>query len=156
MSDLLENIKKESSRIEEDSNNSARSHFNASDQWAKWHQRLGISSSIAVSLGTVAWINQHPFFGGCLCILSVVLTTTLTFLKPSEKAQTHKTAGDQYLILRNRARIFREIEMAGSLKLEQHQKRIIELADQRDQLNQTSPNPLRKNHDLARSDILKD
>lgn len=41
-----------------------------------------------------------------------VLTALMTFLKPSEKAAEHKSSGDQYLALRNDARVFREIGLS--------------------------------------------
>ena len=41
-----------------------------------------------------------------------ILTSLMTFLKPSERATAHKSSGDQYLTLRNYARVFREIRLA--------------------------------------------
>lgn len=152
-SDLGENIKKELFRIEEDSEHSAKSHFNAAARWDGYHLRIGLASTVIIAIGGAISISNHPLIGGTVAIISSSLAATLTFLNPAEKAKTHKTSGDQYLSLRNQARMFREIVMENNLSSDVLEKRIFELAARRDHLNQTSPNVPRKDYELAKADI---
>jgi hypothetical protein len=154
-SDLQENIKKELLRIEEDSEHSAKSHFNAAARWDGYHLRIGLASTVIIAIGGAISLSNYPLIGGAVALISSSLAATLTFLNPAEKAKTHKISGDQYLSLRNQARMFREIVMKNNPSADVLEKRIFELAAQRDQLNQTSPNIPRKDYELAKVDVSK-
>jgi hypothetical protein len=154
-SNLEENVRKELLRIEEDSEHSAKSHFNAAARWDGYHFRIGLASTIIIAISGAISLSNYPLIGGTLAIISSSLAATLTFLNPAEKGKTHKTSGDQYLSLRNQARMFREIVMKSNLCADVLEKRIFELTGQRDQLNQTSPNIPRKDYELAKADISK-
>ncbi|MBS0607685.1 MAG: SLATT domain-containing protein [Verrucomicrobia bacterium] len=155
MLDLEENIRKELLRIEEDSEHSAKSHFNAAVRWDRYHFRIGLISTIITATGGTLSLGNCPIIGGVLAIISSSLAAILTFLNPAQRAKTHKTSGDQYLSLQNEARIFREIKMKGDFGSDVLQKGIFQLAAQRNQLNQTSPNIPRKDYELAKADISK-
>jgi len=152
-SDLQENIRKELLRIEEDSEHSAKSHFNAAARWDGYHLRIGLTSTVIIAIGGAISLSNYPLIGGALAIISSSLAATLTFLNPAEKAKAHKTSGDQYLSLRNQARMFREIAMKNNPSSDVLEKEVFDLAAQRNQLNQTSPNISRKDYELAKADI---
>ncbi|UCH11899.1 MAG: SLATT domain-containing protein, partial [Candidatus Omnitrophota bacterium] len=66
------------------------------------------------------------------------LTAVNTFLNPNEKANRHKDAGNAYNSLRNRARIFHEIELE-TLQNEAAALSVLkELSKERDKLNKES------------------
>lgn len=153
MSNFEENIRKELLRIEEDSEHSAKSHFNAAARWDGYHFRIGLTSTIIIAIGGAISLSNYPLVGGTFAIISSSLAATLTFLNPAEKSKTHKTAGDQYLSLRNQSRMFREIVMKNNPSSDVLEKGIFELAAQRNQLNQTSPNIPRKDYESAKADI---
>ena len=155
MSNVEENIKKELLRIEEDSELSAKSHFNTAARWEGYHFRTGLASTIIIAIGGTLSLGNYPLVGGILTIISSSLAATLTFLNPAEKAKTHKTSGNQYLSLRNQSRMFREIVMKNNPSSDVLEKGIFELAAQRNQLNQISPNIPRKDYELAKIDISK-
>lgn len=90
---------------------------------------------------------------GGLALLSAALTTVLTFLKPSERAEMHKSVGGQFHALRNQTRIFREIELSDGLDAATAKKRLLDLARLRDELNVASPGIPRGDYEKAKRDI---
>ncbi|MDK2848846.1 MAG: hypothetical protein PWP34_2199 [Desulfuromonadales bacterium] len=153
MSDLTEKLISEAKRIEEDSEHSAKGHFNAADRWGKYHLLIGLPSAILAAVAGAAAFKNSAELAGALAILSTALTTILTFLKPSERSETHKSVAGQYLALRNTARIFREIELSDTASENDSKKRLFAMAAQRDDLNQSSPSIARKDYELAKKDI---
>jgi hypothetical protein len=64
----------------------------------------------------------------------------VTFIKPNERANNHKIACGNYLALKNKARIFRNVTLLiDAADIQMLQKELKELAQQRDNLNQTGP-----------------
>lgn len=153
MSDVLIKLITEANRIEEDTEHSAKGHFNAADRWASYHLRIGLPAAVLAAIAGGTAFADYPVIAGTLAILSTSLTTVLTFLKPSEHAENHKSAADQYLRLRNRTRIFREIELIDDTDIVDAKNRLFELANSRDELNQTSPGIDRKDYEKAKADI---
>ena len=153
MSDLIQSLISEAHRIEEDTEHSMKGHYNASERWSRYHLEIGLPAAILAAIAGAAAFKQCPDLAGTLAILSTALTTVLTFLKPSEHAESHKAVAGQYLALRNRTRIFREIELYGVVDTEVAKQRLIELANSRDDLNQSAPNIPRRDYEQAKSDI---
>ena len=75
-------------------------------RWTRYHYVLGVPSVVLSALAGAAfqelWRHCRSNVGNSVAIL----TSLMTFLKPSERASTHKGSGDQYLALRNDARVF--------------------------------------------------
>jgi hypothetical protein len=153
MEDIKDRIIEEALRIEEDVNHSARSHFVAANRWAKYHLRIGLPSALIAALSGGAYLGEESFFAVVLAAVSTGLITTLTFLKPSERSEIHNNAGNQYLELRNQTRIFRELEIAEEFDKESAVKKIKELAQRRDELNQRTPAIQRRDYDQGKKDI---
>ncbi|CAO4152001.1 hypothetical protein DHODJN_17775 [Methylorubrum extorquens] len=97
--------------MEEDCTHSGKAHFNASDRWTWWNYAFGIPSVVLSAAAGAAFFQDYPITAGVMSSMVTILTALMTFLKPSEKAASHKSSGDQYLALRNDARVFREIEL---------------------------------------------
>jgi len=153
MGELKQKLTAEALRIEEDTEHSAKGHYNAADRWSKYHLSIGLPSAVIAAVAGATAFNDMPAMAGSLAILSTALTTVLTFLKPSEHAENHKAVAGQYLALRNKARIFREIELQDCEDLSVAKKRLLELTNTRDELNQASPGIARKDYEKAKQDI---
>ncbi len=153
MTNLKDKLIAEARRIEEDAEHSAKGHFNAADHWARYHLWIGLPSSVIAAIAGGSAFNDMPILAGSLAIVSTALMTTLTFLKPSEHAENHKAVAGHYLALRNRTRIFRDIELEDELDLAEAKKRLMDLNKTRDELNQASPGIPRKDYEMAKKDI---
>lgn len=153
MTDLIAKLVTEAQRIEEDVEHSAKGHYNAAARWARYHLWLGLPSAAIAALGGAAALNNLPDFAVGLALLSSALTTVLTFLKPSERSEMHKTAAGHYHTLRNRMRLFREIELGDDIERSTAKERLLVMATERDELNQSSPMPARGDYELAKQDI---
>lgn len=131
-------ITTEAKRIEEDSLYSAKGHFIAGGCWAKVNFWLGVISAILSAVAGASALDNHNIIAGTLAILVAVLSATITFINPNERATAHHRAGNRYNALRNDARIFSEIEVAVA----DHKKSIEDLKklnDRRNKLNSESP-----------------
>lgn len=153
MTDLLTKLATEAQRIEEDAEHSAKGHYNAAARWARYHLCLGLPSAVIAAFGGAAVLNDLPEAAVGLALLSSALTTVLTFLKPSERSEMHKTAAVQYHSLRNRMRLLREIEFADGIEVRTAKERLLALATERDELNQSSPAIPRCDYEIAKQDI---
>ncbi|MBD1389259.1 SLATT domain-containing protein [Neiella sp. HB171785] len=153
-SDLKEKIAKECVRIEEDSEHSFKSHYNAAEFWSGINLWLGLPAALlgAVAGGSSAADGAQAMITGT-AFFSTALVTCMTFLKPSEKADSHKNAGNLYQSLRNETRVFRGVELGESLSAEEGKQALHKLASRRDELNTTMPAIPRKAYEKAKKDI---
>ncbi|APT56121.1 hypothetical protein RGI145_02330 [Roseomonas gilardii] len=132
-------IKTEIERLEEDCTHSAKSHFNASARWTRYNSLIGVPSIILSALAGTAFFKDYSAVAGLMTSAVAVLTALMTFLKPAERASEHKKAGDQYLTLRNDARIFREIEVDQVRDAPAALAALSGFTKRRNELNQASP-----------------
>lgn len=150
--DIKENIEKEAMRIEEDATYSSKGHYEAARGWDNAYLWLGIPVAIIAGVSGISAFQENSLLAGVTAILAAALAATSTFLNPSEKAQTHYTAGSRFNSLKNRVRIFREIEMPDSdiniLKV-----RIMELSEERHLANSECPQIPRRAFERARKGI---
>ncbi|QXP87470.1 SLATT domain-containing protein [Methylococcus capsulatus] len=153
MNELTSRLAAEAERIEEDTEHSFKGHYNAAARWARYHLLIGLPSALLAAVAGAAAFKDQPEWAGALALLSTAMTTVLTFLKPSERAEMHKTVAGQYQALRNQARLFREIGLTDGLSAEEAKARLFELAKTRDELNQSSPAIARCDYELAKKDI---
>lgn len=153
MTDLKFNLIAEASRIEEDAEHSAKGHYNAGNRWGHYHLYIGLPATLISAIAGAAAFKNCPELAGGLALLVTALTTVLTFLKPSEHAETHKAAAGQYHSLRNQTRIFRTIELEDGLEPDAAKARLLELARTRDELNATSPGVPECDYEKAKKDI---
>lgn len=136
MSEIQEKISIECERIEEDSEQSAKRHFNAADRWASYNNWLGVPSVIIAAIGSAVSFASLPVLGGILAATTGALTAILTLLKPSERSTAHTASGNQYLRLRNETRIFREIDLPQTKSKDDLTERFKQLTQRRDDLNE--------------------
>jgi hypothetical protein len=146
-------IQAELQRIEEDCIHSGKAHFNAGDRWARYHYCLGIPSVVLSALAGAAFFKNYGDIAGIMSAIVAILTSLMTFLKPSERAAAHNGSGDQYLTLRNDARVFREIRLAYACDEQAAIAGLDEFTKRRNELNQASAQFSRKDFEIARAGI---
>lgn len=150
--DIQGNIEKEASRIEEDATYSSKGHYEAAKSWDKTYLYLGIPTAIIAGISGISAFQDCVTLAGITALLAAALAATSTFLNPSEKAQAHYSAGSRYNSLKNRSRIFREIELPNA-DIDLLKKRIMELSDERHLANTESPQIPRNAFERARKGI---
>jgi len=137
--DIKQNICFELERIEEDCQHSGKSHFNAGVRWGRYNFYIGIPSVILSAVAGTAFFNELGELATFISGVVAILTALMTFLKPSERAAAHKSSGDQYLALRNDARVFRTIRLSLACDEEAAIAGLDEFSKRRNELNQASP-----------------
>lgn len=132
-------IRAEAERIEEDATYSSKRHYEAHDIWNRRHLFIGLPAVVFSVLATANLLQDAwPIVTALMAVVVSVLTALLTFLKPSERAAGHKSAGDQYLALRNDVRVFRTIELELEKPIEESARTVATLAKRRNELNSAS------------------
>lgn len=110
---IIEKIKSEAKRIEEDSLYSSKGHFYAAQRWESISFWLGIVSTIFSAIAGTSALSQfdyHNLLAGALSILVACLAGANTFIRPESRASIHRKFGNKYNSLKNEARIFHQIE----------------------------------------------
>ena len=140
-------------RIEEDCIHSGKAQFNAADRWSRYHYWLGIPSVALSAVAGAAFMKEYGQVAAGLSAFITVLTALMTFLKPSERASAHKSTGDQYLALRNDARVFREIRLHHACDEQSAIDGLDEFTTRRNELNNASHPIARRDYEKARDGI---
>lgn len=153
MSELISKLADEAGRVEEDTEHSFKGHYNAAARWNRYHLWIGLPSALVAAVASGAAFKDQPELAGALALVSTALTTLLTFLKPSERAEMHKSVAGQYQALRNQARLFRQIGLLDAVVPDEAKAHLFELTNTRDELNQRAPAIARRDYELAKQDI---
>lgn len=148
--EITQAIIKEVLRLEEDCEHSAKSNFNTESIWSWVHYLIGIPMTLLATLTALYAKENITIFP--LTAIVAILAALQTLLAPDKQARSHKIAGDNYLLLRNKARRFREIEIPSE-NLEYARKKVDILAETRDKLNKETPSPMWFGYFLAKRDI---
>lgn len=147
-------IETELLRIEEDTLHSSKAQYNAGDRYSSRHVWLGVpASALSALAGAASFSGQWELAAGLISIAVAVLAALQTFMKPAEQAAAHKAAGDQFLALRNDARLMREIKVG---LIEEPQEAVTALdvmVKRRNDLNASSPQVARKDFEKAKKGI---
>ncbi|MDC0088982.1 SLATT domain-containing protein [Porticoccaceae bacterium] len=152
MADVIEELKREAIRVEEDCNYSSKGHFEQSARWKKVHYWLGIPSALIAGCAGISAFEGHILLAGGLAILVTAFTSIITFLNPSGKSSEHLSSGNSYLTLRNKARLFRNVHATLSTEKELRDM-LLALSNHRDDLNSTSPQISKGCFEKARKNI---
>lgn len=131
-------IEKECLRLEEDCIFSSKGHFVAASYWKAVHLWIGIPSSIMAGIASVSAFKEETVLAGVLAIFVASLGAISTFLNPSNKSTEHTGAGNNYLMLRNKIRRFRNIELP-TITVDDAKEKILTLGQQKDDLSSSSP-----------------
>jgi len=152
-SKLIDQLKIEALRIEEDAEYSMKGHYNASENQESLHKYLGVPAAICAAVASGTAFGSYEIVAGSLAAIATVLTAAMMFLKPLEKAEMHKTAAGQYHALRNKVRRFREIELISGVEIDELKKTLLIIGEYQDELNQNSLTIPRKAFEKAKADI---
>lgn len=148
---ILKQISDEAERIEEDCTYSSKAHLNSSDTWNRIHYGLGVPAMGLAAFAAADVLSSFEI-SGWLAAFVAVLVSISTFANPSKKASEHEVVGNQYLSLSKAARRFRTIDLLRDNVDVAHEK-IEDLSKRRDELNETSPNPLTPGYKKAQLGI---
>ena len=152
-SQLIEKIKDECSRIEEDALYSSKSHYNASSPWEKCNLFIGIPIAILSAIAGLSALKDMTNITIFISFVLTCLTAINTALNPSKRAGHHKSAAGEYNNLKNDVRLFREIELIEVTLSENDLKEKIKVfSDRRNQLNISSPTIPRWAYEKTQSD----
>lgn len=152
--ELRTEIINEAIRIEEDAIHSAKSQFEAADTWKRVNLGLGIPAAILSGVAGYSILTELSYLlGGILALIVAALTSLMTFLNPNQKSNTHLNSGNNYLALRNKSRIFRNLIIKTEENTKELFKQLQELSTERDRLNKNSPQFSWANFRRARAGI---
>lgn len=135
-------IIKEAKRIEESGLYSSKGHFAAASFWSNFHLWVGIPAVVLSAFTGASSLSQENSWvmaAGIVAIVITALTGVMTFLNPNERASAHLNAGNQYAALQDRARIFWTIDCWRAESDDVLDKKLRDLSDQKDRLNQSCP-----------------
>ena len=105
------------------------------------------------ALAGAAFFKSYGDIAGIMSAVVAILTSLMTFLKPSERASAHKSSGDQYLTLRNDVRVFREIKLTYVCDEQSSISAMDDFTKRRNELNQASAQFSPKDFEIARAGI---
>ncbi|CQH18194.1 MULTISPECIES: SLATT domain-containing protein [Enterobacterales] len=152
--ELIEKIKEECLRIEEDALYSSKSHYNASSPWEKCNLFIGIPIAILSAIAGLSALKDMTTITIVISFLLTCLTAINTALNPSKRAGHHKSAAGEYNNLKNDVRLFREIELIEINSPDKELKNKIKVfSDRRNQLNISSPTIPRWAYEKTQSDV---
>lgn len=146
-------LRREAERLEEDAIFSSKGHFNAEDTWVRRNYWLGVPATLLGAIAGATLIKSEPELATVFTLSASLLTGLMTFLKPNERAATHRAAAGQFLALRNDARFFREIELLQLGRPDELTERLKALSAKRNELNLKSPSIPRRAFVAARKGI---
>lgn len=141
MTPIRENIITEAKRLEEDAQYSSKGQYNAASIWGVVHFSIGIPAAILSAIAGASALYQfdsHEIVAAMLSLIVAALTAILTFLNPNRRQTTHQNAGGEYNSLRNRARIFRTVDI-HTLDDAAAAQKLGALDAERSELNKKSP-----------------
>jgi hypothetical protein len=150
---MIDALRNESLRIEEDSEHSAKRHFNTWDMWSVLHYALGVPATILAAAASTALVKNEHGWAQLMGLAVALFAALMTFLKPNDRAAQHRAVGNQYLSLRNDARMFREIDLIEAVDDTKKSERLRRLAQRRNDLNSSAPSTPRWAFERTRQGI---
>ncbi|HEC1782318.1 TPA: SLATT domain-containing protein [Campylobacter lari] len=136
--EIIENIKKEAKRILEDCEYSSKGHFESAKHWRYCNYGLMSTSIISVCFSLISvYGGWSTVCSGIIAISSGIVTMLLIFLNPQEKYLSHYNSGNRFLALRNKTRVFLEIE-SKAMDIEMQMQVVKKLDFKRNDINKYS------------------
>lgn len=132
------NLAAELARLDEDCSHSSKSHFNAAVRWSGYHYWIGIPATALAVIASAAIFKHYATVAATSSMIAAVLTALLTFLKPHERSEQHRKAGNALLSILKEARFFREAKL-GRLPEEQAVSAVEDLIRRQNDANEVAP-----------------
>ena len=139
MADVTAAIVAEAKRLEEDALYTAKGHFEAAARWERFNLAVGLIATTAAALAAVFTLSHNDTVVILLAMLVSISTGVITFLNPNKIAASHHRAGTEYNAIRNKARIFYEIECQSNDANDHLIAELKAMSRQKDDLSATSP-----------------
>lgn len=158
VSKTKDEIIKEAQRIEESALYSAKGHFVAANFWTNFHLWIGIPMVLLAAIAGASALSQFDpkhIVAGIISIIVADLSGVMTFLNPNEKASTHLNAGNNYDALQNKVRMFWSIDCWKEESEQVLTEKLKYFSEQKDRLNQSSPQIPRWAYQKAKKGILE-
>lgn len=115
MSRRFLNVAEQASRIEQDCERAAIRDALVSANWHKYNLALGLTSTVTAAIAGFVAGGGRDWLAGVIdpnlviaffALLAAILSSTLTFLAPAEKANAYQQTSNKYHSLRERIRFF--------------------------------------------------
>ncbi len=146
----------EAERVEEDAIHSGKAHFAQAERWRAFHFWVGAPAAVLAAIAGAAVLGEFQygtFVSVVTAFSAALLAAVMTFFDPQKQVQIYTQCGNRYLVLRNKARIFREIECEQASNDEELTPGLKRLTEERDRLNSESPVIPRWAYEKARRGI---
>lgn len=131
----------EARRLQEDATYTSKAHYNDASWWGGWHLRLGLSAAVLSGVAGVAALADfegHMLVTAISAFVVAAISSTATFLNPSQKAADHYLAGTNFNALKDAARQVAELD-APRESLSKLRNEVKGLADRKAELNGLAP-----------------
>lgn len=129
-------------RIEESAVHSAQTQFSSSKFWRGLNIVLGVPAAalaaIAGATGLADSTDSHA--GAVVALIAAGLTAVMTTLNAAQRAEQSRVSANAYLALQGDARVLRTIDLPHLDSVEAR-RRLGELIDRRNAINDTAPVP---------------
>jgi hypothetical protein len=111
--DLLRSLAEEAERIQEDCVYNYMGHYQAAVRWEHIDHALGFPVAI---LSCIAAFTAFPLpaVATGLSVVTTLLALCILYFRPAERAATHFRCGGKFKGLREKTRLFHEIELQAS------------------------------------------
>jgi|ERR1039458_1767581 hypothetical protein len=129
----------EALRIEEDCSYNATGHFVAAKRWRIANYSLAFPATLLAALVSYLAFTAQGVLAGAIGVIITILTTATLFLRPDHLGSEHQRVAEKYLGLRNKVRLFREIELLHSGRSKHELLQTLgQLSDKKNELNADS------------------
>ena len=119
-------------------------HLEESSRWSWWDSWLGVPATLGTTLlaagaSVSALLDAQPLVTATIALLATACSTIRVFFKTEDLTQSHGLKGNQYLSLRNEARIFKNLELLSAHNGEELQAHLKDLWQRYNALNELPP-----------------
>lgn len=132
------NLVAEVSRLIEDCSHTSKSHFNAAVRWSGYHYLIGVPATALAVAASAAIFKDYTTIAATCSMIAAVLTALLTFLKPHERSEQHRKAGNALLSILKESRLFQEAKL-GILPEEQAVEAVEGFVRRQNEANESAP-----------------
>jgi hypothetical protein len=132
------NLIAEVARLIEDCSHTSKSHFNAAGRWSGYHYFVGVPATAFSVAASAAIFKDYVATAATCSMIAAVLTALLTFLKPHERSEQHRKAGNALLSILKEARFYREAKL-GQLAEEQAVEAVEAFIRRQNEANEAAP-----------------
>ncbi len=151
--ELTAALSTESHRVEEDCLYSGRGHFEAAAFWGRAHYRIGVPAAVLAAVAGGSAVANNVTLAAGVGLLVTALSALAVFLNPSDRSHQHHAAGTRFNEVRNKTRVFREIDLRSGADPAPLVQELRALGAARDELNKASPQIPRWAFERARKSI---